>query len=70
MKMLELQAGLEFGVKKFSVIFVFDNDKVLDSSSTPAGTSADKPPLLPRPERRVDQWPAQRRSLMGSGCIK
>jgi lipid-binding SYLF domain-containing protein len=31
MKMLELQAGLGFGVKKFSVIFVFDNDKVLDS---------------------------------------
>jgi lipid-binding SYLF domain-containing protein len=31
MKMVELQAGLGFGVKKFSLIFVFDNDKVLDS---------------------------------------
>jgi lipid-binding SYLF domain-containing protein len=31
MKMVELQAGLGFGVKKFSVIFVFDNDKVLNS---------------------------------------
>lgn len=31
MKMLELQAGLGMGVKKFRVIFVFDNDKVLDS---------------------------------------
>src|SRR3954452_6608926 len=31
MKMIELQAGLGFGVKKFSVIFVFDNDKVLNS---------------------------------------
>jgi lipid-binding SYLF domain-containing protein len=30
MKMVELQAGLGMGVKKFSVIFVFDNDKVLD----------------------------------------
>jgi lipid-binding SYLF domain-containing protein len=31
MKMLELQAGLGIGVKKFSVVFVFDNDKALDS---------------------------------------
>jgi len=31
MKMVELQAGLGFGVKKFSVIFVFDNDKALNS---------------------------------------
>jgi lipid-binding SYLF domain-containing protein len=31
MKMLELQAGLGFGVKKFRVIFVFDNEKVLNS---------------------------------------
>jgi lipid-binding SYLF domain-containing protein len=30
MKMLELQAGLGFGVKKFRVIFVFDSDKALD----------------------------------------
>jgi lipid-binding SYLF domain-containing protein len=31
MKMVELQAGLGIGVKKFSVIFVFDNDKVLNN---------------------------------------
>jgi lipid-binding SYLF domain-containing protein len=31
MKMLELQAGLGMGVKKFSVIFVFDNEKAFDS---------------------------------------
>lgn len=31
MKMVELQAGLGIGVKKFNVIFVFDNDKVLNS---------------------------------------
>ena len=30
MKMVELQAGLGFGAKKFSVIFVFNNQKVLD----------------------------------------
>jgi lipid-binding SYLF domain-containing protein len=30
MKMIELQ-GLGMGVKKFSVVFVFDNDKVFDS---------------------------------------
>jgi lipid-binding SYLF domain-containing protein len=31
MKMLELQAGLGVGVKKFSVIFVFDTHKAFDS---------------------------------------
>jgi lipid-binding SYLF domain-containing protein len=31
MKMLELQAGLGMGVKKFRVVFVFDNEKVLNS---------------------------------------
>jgi len=31
MKMVELQAGLGIGVKKFNVVFVFDNDKVLNS---------------------------------------
>jgi len=30
MKMLEVQAGLGFGVKKFRVIFVFDNQKAYD----------------------------------------
>jgi lipid-binding SYLF domain-containing protein len=31
MKMLELQAGLGMGVKKFRVVFVFDNEKVFNS---------------------------------------
>ena len=31
MKMLELQAGLGIGVKKFNVVFVFDSAKVLNS---------------------------------------
>jgi lipid-binding SYLF domain-containing protein len=31
MKMLELQAGLGMGVKKFRVVFVFDNEKAFDS---------------------------------------
>ncbi len=31
MKVVELQAGLGFGVKKFSVIFVFDNDTAFES---------------------------------------
>jgi hypothetical protein len=31
MKMIELQAGLGTGVKKFNAVFVFDNDKVLNS---------------------------------------
>ncbi|MGD0417776.1 MAG: YSC84-related protein [Terriglobales bacterium] len=31
MKMLELQAGLGMGVKKFSVIFVFDTEKAFNS---------------------------------------
>ena len=31
MKMFELQAGLGMGVKKFKVIFIFDNQKAFDS---------------------------------------
>jgi lipid-binding SYLF domain-containing protein len=31
MKMLEVQAGFGMGVKKFRVVFVFDNQKVFDS---------------------------------------
>ena len=30
MKMFEIQAGLGFGVKKFRVVFVFDNQKAFD----------------------------------------
>lgn len=30
MKMLELQAGLGFGLKRFQVVFVFENKKVFD----------------------------------------
>jgi len=52
MKVVELQAGLGFGVKKFSVIFVFENDKAFDSfvnsgwefggQTTAAATTGDK----------------------------
>lgn len=31
MKMVEVQAGLGFGVKSFTVIFVFENDKALNN---------------------------------------
>jgi lipid-binding SYLF domain-containing protein len=31
MKMLQVQAGLGMGVKKFRVVFIFDNEKALDS---------------------------------------
>jgi lipid-binding SYLF domain-containing protein len=31
MKMLQVQAGLGVGVKRFRVVFVFDNEKALDS---------------------------------------
>jgi lipid-binding SYLF domain-containing protein len=31
MKMLQVQAGLGVGVKKFRVVFIFDNEKALDS---------------------------------------
>jgi len=31
MKMLQVQAGLGMGVKKFRVVFVFDNEKALDT---------------------------------------
>jgi len=52
MKVVELQAGLGFGVKKFSVIFVFDNDTAFNSfvnsgwefggQSTAAATTGEK----------------------------
>jgi lipid-binding SYLF domain-containing protein len=52
MKMLQVQAGLGVGVKKFRVVFVFENEKVLDSfvnsgwqlggQSTAAAKSGDK----------------------------
>ncbi len=52
MKVLELQAGLGFGVKKFSVVFVFDNNKAFYSfvnsgwefggQSTVAATTGEK----------------------------
>jgi lipid-binding SYLF domain-containing protein len=31
MKMIELQAGLGMGVKKFRIVFVFDNEKAFDN---------------------------------------
>jgi lipid-binding SYLF domain-containing protein len=31
MKMFEVQAGVGFGVKKFSCVFIFDNEKAFDS---------------------------------------
>jgi len=31
MKMIELQAGLGIGVKKFNVVFIFESDKVMNS---------------------------------------
>jgi lipid-binding SYLF domain-containing protein len=53
MKMFEIQAGLGFGVKKFRVIFIFDNQKAFDGfvnsgwefggqASAAAKTSPDK----------------------------
>ena len=53
MKMFEIQAGLGMGVKKFKVVFIFDNQKVFDSfvnsgwqfggqTSAAAKTSAEK----------------------------
>lgn len=52
MKVVELQAGLGFGVKKFSVILIFDNETALNNfvnsgrefggQSTAAATTGDK----------------------------
>jgi lipid-binding SYLF domain-containing protein len=47
MKMLGVQAGLGFGVKKFNVIFVFNNFRPLTISSTPDGYLGVRPPLRP-----------------------
>ena len=69
MKVVELQAGLGFGVKKFSVIFVFETIRHSTALLTPAGNSADKPPSRPQPGRRAERWLERLRSRRVSGCI-
>ena len=69
MKMLELQAGLGMGVKKFRVIFVFDTEKTFNSfvnsgwqfggQATAAAKNADQ-------GQRGGEWC---RFRMESGCI-
>ena len=70
MKMVELQAGLGIGVKKFSVIFVFDNDKALNGFINSGWDFGGQATAAAKLETRVDPWRGQPRSRMGSGCIK
>ena len=53
MKMVELQAGLGFGVKKFSLVWVFETPKTSRRSSTPAGSWVARRAWPPRRARRV-----------------
>ena len=69
MKMLQLQGGLGFSVEKLRIVFVFDNEKVLNSfvnsgwqwggQANAAAKTADK--VEPKRERH--------RSQTASGCI-
>ena len=68
MKMLEVQAGLGMGVKKFSVIFVFETEKALDGFVN-SGSSAAKPPPPRRTETKAQPWEGQCRLLTAFGCI-
>ena len=56
MKVVEVQAGLGFGVKKFSV--TSSSSTTIRRSTpllTPAGNSADKPQPRPQPGRRAER---------------
>ena len=68
MKMLEIQGGLGFGVKKFRVVFVFENEKALNSSSNQAGSLEAKPPLQCKRGTRVADWREQHPCPPVFGC--
>jgi hypothetical protein len=54
MKMLELQAGLGMDVKKYSIVFVFDNEKVLNTFINSGGNLVVKPMPLPKPQATAE----------------
>jgi len=70
MKMFELQVGLGFGVKKFKVIFVFDNDRALSKfvdSGWEFGGQADA--AAKAGEAKGALPPVPPRSRTACGCI-
>jgi lipid-binding SYLF domain-containing protein len=69
MKMLEVQAGLGMGVKKFSVIFVFDTQKALDAFINSGWDFGGQTTAAATTGNKAQPWPERRRSLMASGCI-
>jgi lipid-binding SYLF domain-containing protein len=69
MKMLELQAGLGFGVKNSAWSSFLTTRRCSIASSTPVGNSADNPQPLRKPEARAERWPERRRFLAACGCI-
>ena len=68
MKMIELQAGLGMGVKKFRVIFVFDNEKVLDSFVNSGWEFGGQATAAAKAGDKVDRWQERRRCRTASGC--
>lgn len=56
MKMLQVQAGLGIGVKKFRVVFVFDNEKALDSFVNAGWQLGGNPQPRPKPRTTGARW--------------
>src|ERR1700740_2014811 len=70
MKMLELQAGLGVGVKKFSVVFVFDTEKAFDAFVNSGWEFGGQATAAAQNGDKGDRWLVRRRFQTGSGCIR
>ena len=68
MKMIELQAGLGMGVKKFSVIFVFDNERAFDSFVDSGWQFGGQTTAATKMEIRANRSKERCRFRTASGC--
>jgi lipid-binding SYLF domain-containing protein len=69
MKMLELQAGLGMGVKKFQVVFVFNNAKAFNSFVKSGWQFGGQSTAAAKIGDKGARWRERCRSRTASGCI-
>ena len=70
MKMLEVQAGLGMGVKKFKVIFVFDTQKAFDDFVNSGWEFGGETSAAAKTRRKAERWRVRPRFPTVFGCIK